>query len=95
MVSTIRIRHVRTANEQGVTSEDCTVVAIFEQIANAVLRVAWSVKSLDLDAIANGERLAMARCLGDFIAIPTADDGERVALQDFSVSTSMVVMAVL
>lgn len=39
-----------TANEQGVAGEDSLVVSILEVKANAVLCVAWCVKSGDLDA---------------------------------------------
>lgn len=85
---------MHTANEQRVAGKNCTVVTIFEQIADAVLSVAWSVQSFDLDTIANCESLAVARCLGDFIAVSAADNREGVALQDFGVSTRMVVVAV-
>lgn len=68
------------ANKESVSSEDGLVVAVFEQVANAVLGVAWSVQSLDLD-VTNAEGLAMRRCLCDFAAVLSTDDGERVCFE--------------
>lgn len=35
----------------------------------------------------------MARSLGDFVAVSTANDGERVALKDLDVSAGVVMVA--
>lgn len=68
------------ANEKSVSSEDGLVVAVFEQVANTVLGVAWSMQSLDLD-VTNVEGLAMCGCFCDFAAVLSTDDGERVCFE--------------
>jgi hypothetical protein len=84
-----------TANEQSVTSEDSTVISVFEQEAYAILGMAGRVKGLHFDVLANSEGLAMARSLVDLVAVLATDDGERVALEDLCVSASVVMVAVL
>lgn len=69
-----------TADEESVSGEDGLVIAIFEQVANAILGVAWGVESLDLD-VTNVEGLTMCGRLGDFAAVLSADDGERICFE--------------
>jgi hypothetical protein len=52
-----------TADEQGIAREDCLVVAIFKEVANTVLRVAWRMQCFDFDVVADCEGLAMTWCL--------------------------------
>lgn len=82
-----------TADEECVAGEHSAVVAIFEQEADAVLGVAWCVQSFHFDVLADGEGLAVAWGRGDLFAVFTADDGQRVALEDFNVAAGMVVVA--
>ena len=72
---------MHTANEQRITGEDCSVVAILEEVANAVLSVARCVQSLDLDAFTYSKCFAMARRLVDFGAILATDNGDRIGLE--------------
>ena len=69
-----------SANEQGVTCEDHLVIAIFEVIADAVLRVAWRVKRLHLDA-ADVEGRAMIRSLRHLRAVLATDNRKLVVLE--------------
>jgi hypothetical protein len=41
------------ADEESVASEDGTLIAILEEVANAILGVTWRVKSFHFDAIAD------------------------------------------
>lgn len=82
------------SNEESVSCEDCLVVAVFEEIADAVLRVTWRVEGLDCDARPDGECLAVSRCLGDLVAVLATNDRQWVALQDLLVPSGMIVMAV-
>lgn len=72
---------MHTANKQRITGEDCSVVAILEEVANAVLSVARCVQSLDLDAFTYSKCFAMARRLVDFGAILATDNGDRIGLE--------------
>jgi len=65
---------ILTADEKRIAGEDCSLVAILKQIADAVLRMARRVQSLHLDAITNRERLAVARGLVDLRTLLAADD---------------------
>ena len=69
-----------TSNEQSVSGKDGLILAVFEQVTNAVLGVARSVESLDLDA-SDIEGLAVCGCLGHFCAILSANDGQRVCFE--------------
>lgn len=69
-----------TSNEQSVSGKDGLILAVFEQVTNAVLGVARSVESLDLDA-SDIEGLAVYGCLGHFCAILSANDGQRVCFE--------------
>lgn len=84
-----------TANKQGVTSEDCAVVTILKQVADAVLGVAGRVQSFHLDFVSDHESLAMARSLGDLVAVLSADDGKRITLENLGIPAGVVVVAVL
>ena len=83
----------RTTDEQRISSKDNFVTAVFEKIADTVLGVAGRVESFDLDAVPDGEGLAMGGRLVDFIAVFTSDDGNRVRLEHLCVTTGMVVVA--
>lgn len=82
-----------TADEQRVASEHSTIIAVLEKEANAVLSVTRCVQSFDFDILADSESLAVGRGCGDFFAVFTADDGERVAFEDFGVAAGVVVVA--
>lgn len=82
-----------TANEQSVAGEYGSVVAVFEQIADAVLCMTRSMQSLNCDALSYSEGLAMTRSLGDLITVLAADDGELVGFQDLLVAASVIMMA--
>lgn len=82
-----------TANEEGVSSENSTVIAVFEQEADAVLGVTWCVQGLHFDVLADGEGFAVAWGGGDFVAVLSADDGKGVALEELDVAAGMVVVA--
>lgn len=68
---------IHTTDEQSVSSEDSSLVTVFEEIAYAVLGMAWGVKRLDVN-IADFECLAMAWSLRDFVAVLAANDGYLV-----------------
>lgn len=61
--------------EQGVTRKDDLVAVVLHEPADAVLRVAWRVETLDVD-IANLEALAVTGRLGHCFAVLAADYGE-------------------
>lgn len=69
-----------TADEKGVSRKDGFVVAIFEQVADAVLGVAGCVQCLDLD-VAYVECLTVCGCLGNFAAVLSANDWDGVCLE--------------
>lgn len=69
-----------TADEKGVSGKDGLVLAILEQVTDAVLSVARSVQGLDLDA-SDVEDFAVCGYLGHLGAVPSADDGERVCFE--------------
>lgn len=62
-----------SANEQGVAGEDGSLVAVLEQVADAVLGMAGSVQSFDLDTRADREGLAVGRGLCDLGAVLASD----------------------
>lgn len=70
-----------TTNEHRITSEDRSVITILEEVADAVLSVAWRMQSLDLNAITNGECVAMAGRLRHFGTVLAAYDGHRVGFE--------------
>ena len=70
-----------TTDEQRVTSEDRSIIAILEQVAYTILCVAWCVKSLDFDPVAYIERFAVARCFRHFGTVFAADDWYRVCFE--------------
>jgi hypothetical protein len=82
-----------TANEKCVAGENSTVVAIFEQEADAVLGVARCVQGFHFDVLADGEGLAVAWSGGDFVAVLATDDGKGVALEEFDVAAGVIVVA--
>ena len=84
---------ILTTDEKCVTSEDSTVIAVFEQKTDAVLGMARCVESFHFDVLANSEGFAVAWGGGDFVAILATDDGQRVALEKLNVSAGMVVVA--
>lgn len=61
-----------SANEQCISCEYGTVVAVFEVEADAVLGVAWCVKCLHIDG-ADVEGFVVARRSGDFFAVTSAN----------------------
>jgi hypothetical protein len=93
MIEQWMMRSSLTANEECVAGEHSAVVTIFEQEADAVLGVAWCVQGFYFDVLADGESLTVAGSLGDLLTVFTADDGQRVALEDFDVASGMVVVA--
>ena len=82
-----------TADEERVSREDSLVIAIFEQIADAVLGMARCVQCLDFDTLANSECLAMAGSLGHLVTVLAANDRNVVALQRLGIAASMVMVA--
>lgn len=83
-----------TASEQGVTREVSPIVAILEQVADAVLGMARRVQRLHLDTLADGESLAMAGSLGDLVAVLAADNRDVVGLQRLGVAPCVIVVTV-
>lgn len=69
-----------TTDEESVSCEDSSLVAIFEEVAYAILGMAWSMKCLDVD-VADFERLAVTWSLRDFIAVLAAYDGDLVCFE--------------
>ena len=70
-----------STNEERVASEDGTVVSILEEIADAILGVAWSVESPHLDALTNGESRSIGWRVCDFRTVLSGDDGKFVVLK--------------
>lgn len=67
-----------TTNEQGIASEDNTLIAILHIVANAVLRVTWGVQCLHRDTISDFEFFAMRRGLSDGRAVLATNDLEAL-----------------
>ena len=84
-----------SSDEQSISGEDGLVLAILEQVANAVLSVAWRVQSLDLDVLPDCEAFSVLGRLGHLVTVFTTDDGQRVSLEHLDVAPSMVVVAVM
>lgn len=84
------------ANEERVPRKHGALVGVgvLEEVADAVLRVAWRVQGADGDAGAEGEGRVVRRGGRDGSAVLTADDGELVVLEDFVVAACVVVVAV-
>lgn len=82
-----------TANEECVASKHSTIVAVFKQEADAVLGVTRSVQGFHLDILANREGFAVAWGRSDLVTVLAADDGKRVALEEFDVAAGVVVVA--
>lgn len=61
--------------EQRVSCKHGLVVAILQEPADAVLRVAWRVETLHRD-VSKLPHLAVSRRLGDALAVLSANDGE-------------------
>ena len=55
--------------------------------------MARCVQGFHFDVLADGEGLAVAWGGGDLVAVLAADDGKGVALEEFDVAASMVVVA--
>lgn len=62
-----------STNEQGVASKDGSLVAVLEQVADAVLSMAGGVQSFDLDTRADREGLAVGWGLCDLGAVLASD----------------------
>ena len=77
----LRAESLLTSDEKSVTCKHGAVIAILEQIADAVLSVAGCVKCFDFDVVADGESLAMFGGLGDFGTVFAADYGDRVGFE--------------
>lgn len=75
----------RTSNEQSVPSEHNTLISILHEVANAVLRVARCVQSLDRDAVSDLELLTMCRSLGDRLALLAPNHWELTKLLQLEV----------
>jgi len=84
---------ILTADEQRITREDCPVVPILKQIADAVLSVTRGVQRLHLDSLTDGESLAMARSLRDLVAVLPTDDRNVVRLERLGIAACVVVVA--
>lgn len=82
-----------TANEESVAGENSTVVAVFEQEANAVLSVARCVQGFHFNVLADGEGLAVAWSGGDLVTVLATDDRKGIALEEFDIATGVVVVA--
>ena len=65
---------IPTSDEEGITRENCTLIAILEEVADAVLCMTRRVQGLHLDTFANGESLAVAWSLVDLGAVLAAND---------------------
>jgi hypothetical protein len=77
----IALKEAATAsNEQSVARENCTVISVLKEVANAVLRVAGCVQCSYFDARADRESAVMSRRLGDFGAVFAADYGDWIML---------------
>lgn len=79
---------MHTADEQCVTREHSSVIAVLHEVADAVLRMARCIQRSDLDALADFKGLAVLGRLGDCVAILAADDwfaAEMLELSEGSV----------
>lgn len=66
------------SDEQCVTSKDGSIAAILEEIAYAVLSVAWRMQGGHLDVLANSEGLFMRRGLVDMGTVFATNDGHVI-----------------
>ena len=81
-------------DEKGVAGKDRSIIAVFEEIAYAVLSMAWCVESFHLDAFADGKSLTMTWCLGHLCTILATNNWDRIRLEDLGIASRVVVMAV-
>lgn len=65
--------HVLTCNEKRVTRENNALITVLEEVANAVLRVTWSVQRFDRDAFTDLESLSVLGRLRHRLAVLTTD----------------------
>jgi len=85
-----------STNEESVSGENSAVVGllVLEEIADAVLGVAWRVKGLDGDAGANAECLTMLWRRRYLRTVFTTDDWKLVSFQHLLVATGVIPVAV-
>jgi len=57
----IRVSH--TSNKECIASKHRAILAVFEKVADAVLRVTGRMQCFDFDAVANREGLSVPGCL--------------------------------
>jgi hypothetical protein len=69
-----------TADEECITGEDRAILAVFEQIADAILSVTRSMVGCDFDVVAYFECVAMARHLIYLRTVLATDDSKLVGL---------------
>jgi len=69
-----------TADEKSVPGKYRTVVAILEEVADAVLSVAWGVQRTNLNG-AEGKGGVVLRCVSDFGTVTTTNDWNRVMFE--------------
>lgn len=55
--------------------------------------MAWCVQGFHFNVLADGESFAVAWSGGDLVAVFAANDGKRVALEEFDVAAGVVVVA--
>jgi hypothetical protein len=60
--------------EQRVTGEHHLVTVVLHEKADAVLRMAWRVKTFDRDVFSDLEAFSLARCLGYAFAVLATDN---------------------
>jgi len=85
-----------TTNEKRVSSKHSAVISllVLEQVADAVLGVARSVQSLDRDAGADAECLAVLWRRRHLSAVLAADDRDLVGLEHLLVAAGVVPVVV-
>lgn len=74
------LKSFRTANEKGITGEDCLASRVLHKIADAVLRVARGMDGPDRD-VADLKGLSVLWRFGDSLAVLAANDSELLIVQ--------------
>jgi hypothetical protein len=70
-----------TSDEQGISSEDRSLIAIFEEVADAILCMARCMQCLDFYLIANGKRRIVRRGIRNVCAVFAANYRKGVMLE--------------
>jgi hypothetical protein len=71
------LRHNRnTSDEESVSSKNCTLVSVFDKVADAILRVARSMQCGHGNPVSDFESLAMLRYFRNRLAVLSSNNSK-------------------